>query len=803
MTSRDGLVTETVPVQHAASHRNGGVSRRSSTSLGLAQGTTDLMTKRWFFPTTSEKNHLKSNEEEEELTELERRSLRYAGDLIRSRMGWKYDNDTDADDDYDRVSKNTDENAQTTNQRSLELVKGRFLDLTCTIAGEIAAESLFENAPEEDDDIIRGAIIAIQSLLILGSQVGVRGSPNQIKKSVSHLRDDIEEASHHEKWDRNDVRRLKHDMDFTAATQLLAEVKKKRTAQGAFDLLVKLGVFGPHEELALLRSGFPTRFTDEEEAAAKEAAQSTRDPDELLGIRQDFSSMKVYTIDGKDTSDVDDGLSVEVLKNADGTTRNRYWIHIADADRWATRDSGLFEVAKKRATSVYLPSGSVPMFPSSIGNGVMSLRQGSECCAVSLGVELLPDGSIDPESIFVTPSKVQVSYRLTYDDVDDMFDAGVAYFEEWELGAMLTAATKRRELRAKNGSSEGWVTTPIPQASLKVVEDEEGEDNITIDLDIEVTHNAGSNQTSIAEVSTAENEHAAPASQAFLLVTEMMIMAGEAIGKWRTKVLTQDTRSDVAAADTAAVPLLKNGIELPFRSQVEPDFRARASEVKVLQGLKETNNGYPHAWYFRRFFKPVKVTKDHKPHFGLGVECYVQWSSPIRRFGDLQAHVAIKRYLRRKRVNDLILKGSPIPIQITPTDLGCDLPVEGHKVQSVDDIDYKIGLALGRAARIVQRKSQEYWMFEYIRRMLAEKAEQEVPFECIVLGCVDPERLQYAVYVKALGLEHRYLSEMGSLKVGQTLWLRVANANPRMGQLTLSLASRGSGLASRTAAAAA
>ena len=378
VTSRDGLVTETVPVQHAASHRNGGVSRRSSTSLGLAQGTTDLMTKRWFFPTTSEKNHLKSNEEEEELTELERRSLRYAGDLIRSRMGWKYDNDTDADDDYDRVSKNTDENAQTTNQRSLELVKGRFLDLTCTIAGEIAAESLFENAPEEDDDIIRGAIIAIQSLLILGSQVGVRGSPNQIKKSVSHLRDDIEEASHHEKWDRNDVRRLKHDMDFTAATQLLAEVKKKRTAQGAFDLLVKLGVFGPHEELALLRSGFPTRFTDEEEAAAKEAAQSTRDPDELLGIRQDFSSMKVYTIDGKDTSDVDDGLSVEVLKNADGTTRNRYWIHIADADRWATRDSGLFEVAKKRATSVYLPSGSVPMFPSSIGNGVMSLRQGSE-----------------------------------------------------------------------------------------------------------------------------------------------------------------------------------------------------------------------------------------------------------------------------------------------------------------------------------------------------------------------------------------------------------------------------------------
>lgn len=760
------------------------------------------MTKRWFFPTTStsSKNNLNTDDDEEELTDLERRSLRYAGDLIRSRMGWRTGDDDGDEEQVDNDVSITSDNKEVTNDRALELVKGRFLDLTCTIEGEAAAESLFEHAPSDDDDVIRGAIIAIQSLLVMGAQVGVRGSPNQIKKLVSHLREDIEEASHQAKWDRNDVRRLKHDLDFAAGTQLLAEVKKKRTAQGAFDLLVTLGIFGHHEELQLLRSGFPTRFTDEEEAAARVAEQSTRDPDDLLGIRQDFTSMKVYTIDGEGTSDIDDGLSVEVLEDAEGTKRNRFWIHIADADRWAPRDSDLFDVSKTRSTSVYLPTGSVPMFPSSIGNGVMSLRQGSNCCAVSLGVELLPDGSIDPASIIVTPSTIQVSYRLTYDEVDEMFDASVGYFEEWELGALLTAATQRRELRAKNGSSEGRVTTPIPQASLKVVEDEEAEDNINILLDIEVTHNAGSNQTSIAEVSTAENEHAASASQAFLLVTEMMIMAGEAIGKWRTKMLLNDRH---VADDDDTVPQLKNSIELPFRSQVEPDFRARASEVRVLQGLKETNNGYPHAWYFRRFFKPVKVTKEYKPHFGLGLECYVQWSSPIRRFGDLQAHAAIKRYLRRKRVNELLRDGAPIPSELLPVDLGCDLPVQGHKIQTVDEIDYKVGLALAGAARVVQRKSQAYWMFEYIRRMLVENTEQEVSFECIVLGCVNPERLQYAVYVKELGLEHRYLSEMGSLKVGQTLWLKVATVNPRVGMLTFSLASRASGYQSGSRAAAA
>ena len=790
------------PRRHTASNSH---ELQPQTALHLARGTTDLLTKRWFFPTSFSRNDgsTRSNDEDEdELTDLERRCLRYAGDLIRTRMGWA--NETDENDENQSSDEEAEQSlapepATKKNERAMQLASGRFLDLTCTIEGERAAESLFEHAPpEEDDDVIRGAVIAVQSLLIMGSQVGVKGSPHQIKKSVSHLREDIEESSHNEHWDRAHARKLKHDMDITAGTQLLAEVKKKRTAQGAFDLLVGLGIFEPHEELSLLRSGFPTRFTDEEESAAFEAEKSIRDPDEILGLRQDFRHFKTYTIDGEGTQDIDDGLSVEKLTDTnDATERLRYWIHIADADRWAPRDSNLFDVAKTRATSVYLPTGSVPMFPESVGNGIMSLRQGHDCCALSLGVELNEDGSIDTDSIIVIPSMVQVKYRLTYNQVDEMMDAGVGYFEEWELGAMLTAATKRRALRAKNGSSEGRVTTPIPQAELKVVKDDDAEDNTSIKLDIEVTHNAGSNQTSIAEVSTAENEHAAPASQAFLLVTEMMIMAGEAIGKWRTKMLLVGTNGE--RDKDALTPQLKNDLDLPFRSQVEPDFRARASEVRTLQNLKETNNGYPHAWYFRRFFKPVKVTKDHKPHFGLGLSCYVQWSSPIRRFGDLQAHTAIKRYLRRKRVNKLLRDGSNIPSEITAMDLGCELPSpDGNKSKTVDPIDYKVGQALGGAARFVQRNSQQYWMFEYIRRMVSESAD-EVSFECVVLGCVDPERLQYAVYAKELGLEHRYLSEMGSLKVGQSIWLKVANVNPRMGLLTLSLASRASGMASRVA----
>ena len=88
------------------------------------------------------------------------------------------------------------------------------------------------------------------------------------------------------------------------------------------------------------------------------------DPDMLLGLRQDLRHQKIYTIDGASTSEIDDGLAVEALSHENGIERYRFWIHIADADRWAARDSEVFQSARRRATSIYLPHGAIPMFPS-------------------------------------------------------------------------------------------------------------------------------------------------------------------------------------------------------------------------------------------------------------------------------------------------------------------------------------------------------------------------------------------------------------------------------------------------------
>lgn len=88
-----------------------------------------------------------------------------------------------------------------------------------------------------------------------------------------------------------------------------------------------------------------------------------KDPEDLLGIRSDLRKMKVVTIDSASTSEIDDGISCESYTAEDGTQRLRYWVHIADADHWAPRDSIPFLGAKKRATSHYLPQMSISMFP--------------------------------------------------------------------------------------------------------------------------------------------------------------------------------------------------------------------------------------------------------------------------------------------------------------------------------------------------------------------------------------------------------------------------------------------------------
>jgi exoribonuclease R len=686
--------------------------------------------------------------------------------------------------------------SQSETSEAATLARGRFLDLTCQPGGETILERLFhdELAARASSDVVLGAIMTLQSLCIMGTLVGVKGPPDQLRMQVSHLstnNDDNDDKSEEwwqwrdlHTWDRESVRRLKFRRDKAPGMQLLAALLRKRSMQGALDLLVELGVWNVHEDVALIRSGFPLRFTDAENKAAREAKDYTHDPDTILGLREDLRNMKVYTIDGPSTSEIDDGLSVEKEVMEDGSERLVYWIHIADADRWAPRGSALFEAARRRITSVYLPNKSLSMFPAEVSTDTMSVKARHDAHALSLKVCLHEDGSVDTSSVEVVPSLIHVDYRLTYSEVDEMLEEGIGYREEWQLGTLLAAAQKRRQYRIQNGSTEGVVPNPIPAASVSVYPDSNELDEVGISLQVQVSHNAGINQTSGAESPNAAAID--PVSSANVLVTEAMILAGEALGHWKERM------DQGALQNQQDIDPFVNNLRLPFRTQSAPDWKSRARERRLMMDLLEYNvgGGYCHAWYTRRFFSSVRVTEQRLPHAGLGLQSYVQWTSPIRRFSDLQVHCAVKRYLRRRRILEWIRQGTitTIPMNITAMDLG--LPdgciQDGKFVIHVDrmdidgDINYLENIGLMGVVRKFQREAQQYWMYEYIRRLVYCNPNKE--FTAVILGCVDAEKHQYAIYVYELGLEHR-MTFPARMDAGVSLILRVDKVAPKHAQL--------------------
>jgi exoribonuclease II len=277
------------------------------------------------------------------------------------------------------------------------------------------------------------------------------------------------------------------------------------TPQGAFQLLIDLGWWSPHENLFLRRSSIPVQFPSK----VLEVAQQRLDfpPDDLDSDRLDLTHLKVYTIDDESTTEIDDGLSWERL--ADG--QERWWVHIADPTRWLEPEDELDLEARKRGSTVYLPTGMIPMFPELLATGPMSLIQGKVCCALSFGIILNQAGAVDNYSIHA--SLIKPTYRLTYEDVDEMLELGVE--AEPEIEAIANGATRRKQWRY----AQGAISINMPEAMIKVKNDE---------ISIDILDDSKSRQ----------------------LVAEMMILAGEVAAHYGKT----------------------NNIPLPFRGQPQPEL---------------------------------------------------------------------------------------------------------------------------------------------------------------------------------------------------------------------------------------
>ena len=333
-------------------------------------------------------------------------------------------------------------------------------------------------------------------------------------------------------------------------------------------LLVDLGQWERHHlpslESSPWREGFRPELLAEAQRLLQSAAEAMPGDDQRL----DLTAQRVITIDDDDTLEIDDGLGLEWLQ----PEPPRLWIHIADPGRLIEAGSPLDREAARRASSLYLARGTLPMFPSALAHGPMSLRAGERCAALSLWVDLDPEGSVVADGI--VRSWIRPTYRLSYADADALLE--LAPPQERDLLRLAELLTGRRRWRLERGALQ--------------FDDPEGR----------IRARPGDAPTLQAELEVIEPS---PSRQ---LVAEAMVLAGALVAERG----------------------LREGLALPFRSQL-PGELPPPSELAALPA-----GPVRHA-AIKRCLSRGLVGTSAAPHFSLGLAAYVQATSPIRRYGDL------------------------------------------------------------------------------------------------------------------------------------------------------------------------
>ena len=241
-------------------------------------------------------------------------------------------------------------------------------------------------------------------------------------------------------------------------------------------------------DLGLLQPGQPLRFLGSAwDSSAHDALPEPRkDPQ-----RKDLTHLSCFSIDSASTQEVDDAIGLE---RRDGDLW--IWIHIADPHQWLDPGDRLDQEAKRRGSTLYLSSGAMPMFPMAVARDCMSLRPMRRSAALSVGVLLNAEGSI--EAVEPCRSWVKVSYGLTYEDADELIE--LAPPEDPDLADLAELLKKRTAWREQNGA------LLMEQAEGRLFRNSE-------ELELEVTE----------------------PGQARSCVSEAMILAGAAMAEWSAR----------------------------------------------------------------------------------------------------------------------------------------------------------------------------------------------------------------------------------------------------------------------------
>ena len=332
---------------------------------------------------------------------------------------------------------------------------------------------------------------------------------------------------------------------------------------------------------------------------------------ELEFDRIDLRNIRTVTIDGADSKDFDDAISIEKLNDG-----YKLGIHIADVSHFVVMGSALDREARKRGNSVYLIDTVYPMFPHELSNGICSLNEGVSRFTMTVFVTIDNKGNVK-ESAF-HKSVIKSSRRLTYDYAQDVLD-GIEHDEDWLVELLKNADDVKKILlqkRIENGSIEFNLN------ETQIILDKGGNPKDFFIGERKETHK---------------------------IIEELMLIANCEVAKRLKNIKGSIYRvhdsPDMEKLNTFTRIAFNRGYRLTKDADGNLDFH---SFIESIMGKPDEKLLLT---LLLRSMKQAIYDVNNIGHFGLGFECYTHFTSPIRRYTDLLTHRLLK--LSLEGINNL------------------------------------------------------------------------------------------------------------------------------------------------------
>lgn len=329
--------------------------------------------------------------------------------------------------------------------------------------------------------------------------------------------------------------------------------------------------------------------------------------------RLDIRELQTVTIDGEDAKDLDDAITIS--KKGDVYTLG---VHIADVTNYVTERSPLDEEALNRATSVYLVDRVIPMLPHKLSNGICSLNQGEDRLALSCFMDI--DESGDVISHKIAETVINVDRRMTYTAVDAIVtDRDEAVMKEYEgFAPMFFLMKDLADILRERRKNRGSIDFDFPET--KVILDEKGKP-------IEIKPYDRNAATKIIE--------------------DFMLLANETVAEdyfWQEIPFLYRTHDNPDPEKMKSLATLINNFGYSIRFHNGDVYPKEVQ--KLLANAEDTPEEALISRLALRSMKQAKYTVTNTGHFGLAAKYYTHFTSPIRRYPDLQIHRIIKENLR-------------------------------------------------------------------------------------------------------------------------------------------------------------